>query len=86
MKSIAKGVYVEGEPLHVEEPYLKGRINENGRTIVFITQKNDTINYVYWLLNRKRSAEQTALLPLKENLQHIQPPLFRPRMQQAIAL
>ena len=44
MKSIAKGVYVEGEPLHVEEPYLKGRINENGRTIVFITQKNDTIS------------------------------------------
>lgn len=35
MKSIGDGVYVNGDPLYIEEKFLKAKINETGQTIVF---------------------------------------------------
>lgn len=44
MKPIGKGVYTMGEPLKMELPYLIGKCNENGHTMIFITRESTTIS------------------------------------------
>lgn len=43
MTPMGNGIYTMGEPLKMESPYLVGKCNENGRTLIFITQQEANI-------------------------------------------
>lgn len=43
MKPIGKGVYTLGDPLQIDEPYLIGKCNENGKKIIFLTKQGSRI-------------------------------------------
>lgn len=43
MQELSQGWYTMGVPLTMEAPYLEGKINETGQSIVFITREGDTI-------------------------------------------
>ena len=46
MKEVSPGVYVDGEPPRMEEPFLEGRCHELQGGIVFLTQIGSSIRYV----------------------------------------
>ena len=39
MKPLGKGIYTMGDPLEMDSPYLVGKCNENGHTMIFLTRK-----------------------------------------------
>lgn len=44
MTPIAKGTFIPNTDLKMEESFLIGRCHENGKRVVFFTQKNDNIS------------------------------------------
>lgn len=43
MKPLGKGIYTMGDPLEMDSPYLVGKCNENGHTMIFLTRKGSNI-------------------------------------------
>lgn len=45
MKLIGEGLYIQGDPLYMEEPYLVGRCNETAKTMIFLTKQGGLIGH-----------------------------------------
>lgn len=43
MTPIGKGVYTFGNPIKMDEPFLIGQCNENGKKMIFLTQEGENI-------------------------------------------